>query len=265
MEKKKKSPQSQRLDEFRLSTGYSITEFSNQCQIKSPSTFHKVISEGLTPSPKILDKVIKRFPMLNHDWVVLGYGEMIVKGLQTQETGVNSLNKSNDSAYQYIIEALRDHDFALNTLSKNVEKAITQSDHETELLKIKVNEMANAIKEGQKFIVDKEAKRDAFFEKMHADELVKIESLDRKRLENIKKLDTERRENREAGQKKLSHKIYAYLKESRELIYSETRKSTEYALKEIKIALEEAKQQAIISSHENISEQFGKHTINKKD
>ena len=254
MEKKKKSPQSQRLDEFRLSTGYSITEFSNQCQIKSPSTFHKVISEGLTPSSKILDKVIKRFPMLNHDWVVLGYGEMIVKGLQTQETGVNSLNKSNDSAYQYIIEALRDHDFALNTLSKNVEKAITQSDHETELLKIKVNEMANAIKEGQKFIVDKEAKRDAFFEKMHADELVKIESLDK-----------ERRENREAGQEKLSHKIYEYLKESRELIYSETRKSTEYALKEIKIALEEAKQQAIISSHENISEQFGKHTVNKKD
>ena len=254
MEKKKKSPQSQRLDEFRLSTGYSITEFSNQCQIKSPSTFHKVISEGLTPSSKILDKVIKRFPMLNHDWVVLGYGEMIVKGLQTQETGVNSLNKSNDSAYQYIIEALRDHDFALNTLSKNVEKAITQSDHETELLKIKVNEMANAIKEGQKFIVDKETKRDAFFEKMHADEMIKIKSLDK-----------ERRENREAGQEKLSHKIYEYLKESRELIYSETRKSTECALKEIKIALEEAKQQAIISSHENISEQFGKHTVNKKD
>ena len=254
MEKKKKSPQSQRLDEFRLSTGYSITEFSNQCQIKSPSTFHKVISEGLTPSSKILDKVIKRFPMLNHDWVVLGYGEMIVKGLQTQETSANSLNKSNDSAYQYIIEALRDHDFALNTLSKNVEKTIARSEHETELLKMKVTEMANAIKEGQKFIVDKEAKRDAFFEKMHADEMIKIKSLDK-----------ERRENREAGQEKLSHKIYEYLKESRELIYSETRKSTEYALKEIKIALEEAKQQAIISSHENISEQFGKHTVNKKD
>jgi len=254
MEKEKKSPQSQRLDKFRLSTGYSITEFSNQCQIKSPSTFHKVISEGLTPSSKILDKVVKRFPMLNHDWVVLGYGEMIVKGLQTQETGVNSLNKSNDSAYQYIIEALRDHDFALNTLSKNVEKAITQSAYETELLKIKVNEMATAIKESQTFIIDKEAKRDAFFEKMHADEMIKIISLDK-----------ERRENREAGQEKLSHKIYEYLKESRELIYSETRKSTQYALKQIKIALEEAKQQAIISSHKNISEQFGKHTINKKD
>jgi len=114
--------------------------------------------------------------------------------------------------------------------------------------------MANTIKEGQKFIVDKEKKRDAFFEKMHADEMIKIKSLDK-----------ERRENREAGQEKLSHKIYEYLKESRELIYSETRKSTECALKEIKIALEEAKQQAIISSHENISEQFGKHTVNKKD
>jgi hypothetical protein len=167
---------------------------------------------------------------------------------------VNSLNKSNDSAYQYIIEALRDHDFALNTLSKNVEKAITQSAYETELLKIKVNEMATAIKESQTFIIDKEAKRDAFFEKMHADEMIKIISLDK-----------ERRENREAGQEKLSHKIYEYLKESRELIYSETRKSTQYALKQIKIALEEAKQQAIISSHKNISEQFGKHTINKKD
>ena len=250
MEKEEKSPQSQRLDKFRVSTGYSITEFGNQCEIKSPSTLHKIISEGLAPSSKVLDKVIKRFPMLNHDWVVLGYGEMIVKGLQTQETSANSLNKSNDSAYQYIIEALRDHDFALNTLSKNVEKAIAKSEYETELLKIKVNEMAVAIKEGQAFIVDKETKRDAFFEKMHADELVKIESLDKKRLENIRRLDTERRVNREEGQSKLSEKIYQYLKESRELIFQ---------------ALNKAKNEAVNESHEKFNVQLGEHTINKKD
>jgi len=238
MEKEEKSPQSQRLDAFRKSTGYSITEFGHQCEIKSPSTLHKIISEGISPSPKVLDKVIKRFPMLNHDWVVLGYGEMIVKGLQTQEINANSLSKSTDSAYQYIIEALRDHDFALNTLSKNVEKAMANSVHETEVLKIKVDEMLSTMKVGTEFIIEKEAKRDAFFEKMHANEMVKIKALDK-----------ERRENREKGQKILSERIYQYLKESRESIFS---------------ALNNAKEDAIMQSQENINKQFGEHTINKK-
>ena len=109
--------------------------------------------------------------------------------------------------------------------------------------------MANAIKEGQDFIVDKETKRDAFFDKMHADEQVKIHALDKKRLENIRKLDTERRVNREEGQEKLSHKIYLYLKESRELIYA---------------ALNKAKDEAVNESQEKFNKQLGEHTINKK-
>lgn len=123
-----KTPQSKRLKEFIDLTGYSLTEFSNQCGISSTSTLHKVVTNGNNPSSKLLDKIINRFPQLNHDWVVLGYGEMIVKGLQTQETSAASLKKSNESSYQYIMQALRDHDFALNELSLRIEKALLKSD-----------------------------------------------------------------------------------------------------------------------------------------
>ena len=263
MEKEKKSPQSQRLDKFRASTGYSITEFSNQCEIKSPSTLHKVISEGLTPSSKILDKVIKRFPMLNHDWVVLGYGEMIVKGLQTQETSANSLNKSNDSAYQYIIQALRDHDFALNTLSKNVEKEIVRSEHETELLKVKVNEMALALKEGQRFIREKEAQRDAL----------------------IKELDKKREEKMASEFFKLSDKVHNHLNDSRNIQVNQFEKAEQNYTLEMNNKLSEGitlinkamKKNAVDQTEYAINvflnkinpkrlfQKVGNHTINKKD
>ena len=84
---------------------------------------------------------------------------------------------------------------------------------------------------------------------MHANELIKINSLDKKRVATIERLDTERRVNREEGQEKLSQKIYEYLKESRELIFS---------------ALNKAKDEAVNESHEKFNVQLGKHTINKK-
>lgn len=78
----------------------------------------------------MLDKIIKRFPQLNHDWVVLGYGEMIVNGIQKQPTNANSLKKSMDASYENIQEYLENHDYALNYLANKIEKALL-STHKT--------------------------------------------------------------------------------------------------------------------------------------
>lgn len=116
------SPQSKRLKVFIEHTGMSVREFSKQCKLPSSSSLHHVITNGKTPSAKLLDKIIKRFPQLNHDWVLLGYGEMIIKGMQNQPS-VDSVRKSRDATYDNIKEYLDNHDYALNYLANKIEKA----------------------------------------------------------------------------------------------------------------------------------------------
>ena len=227
MSKKQISQQSERLALFVDKTGYSISEFSRQCNIASPRTMTKVVTDGIAPTSKVLDKIITRFPQLNHDWVILGYGEMIIPGMTKQVASGTSVLKSKSAAFQQIAEKQIETSFGINELALKVEQAMALNAQTTQLLTNKVEQMGVTIKEGQDFIIEKEKQRDAFFDKMHANEMVKIKALDK-----------ERRENREKGQAKLSQKIYQYLKESRELIYT---------------ALNSAKEEAIIESHKNIN------------
>ena len=231
------SIQAKRLMKFFESTGYSVNGFAQECNIPSTRTMTQIFTGGRPPSRKVLDKIIARFPALNHDWVILGYGEMIIPGMTNQASG-NSVLKSKGAAFQQISDKQIETSFGINELARKVEQAMALNAQTTQILTNKVEQMAIAIKDGQDFIVDKEKKRDAFFEKMHANEMVKIKSLDK-----------ERRENREKDQEKQSHKIYEYLKESRELIYA---------------ALNKAKDEAVNESHEKFNKQLGKHTINKK-
>ena len=124
----KKSPQSDRLQKFVDLTGYSINEFAKQCGIPSTRTLTRILTDGGRPSSKILDKIITRFPQLNHDWVVLGYGEMIVKGFDNKPVSADSLQKSTQASFGTIQQSLENHDFSLNELAKSVEKAITRVD-----------------------------------------------------------------------------------------------------------------------------------------
>ena len=78
MTKKEISPQSERIKKFVAKTGYSFNAFRKQCGINSPSTMHTIITEGKVPSSKVLDKIIKRFPMLSKDYIVLGVGDMML-------------------------------------------------------------------------------------------------------------------------------------------------------------------------------------------
>ena len=79
MVKKEPTPQAKRLKAFINKTNLSVTEFGKQCGIKSSSSLHGIVSEGKAPSTKVLDKIIKRFPMLSKDYIVLGVGDMMLK------------------------------------------------------------------------------------------------------------------------------------------------------------------------------------------
>ena len=249
------SPQALRIMEFLELTGLTKTEFGRQCGFKSARTMLAICSDGHSPTEKALTKIVERFPQLNYDWVLMGIGTMINKSFAKGPTP-DSLQKSTGSSFTQINKKLAANDLAVNELGIDVAAIIKNTEHNLliytqtmAMLTNKVEQMAITIKEGQDFIKKNEAERTAFFEKMHADELVKIHALDKKRLENIRRLDTERRVNREQGQEKLSHKIYMYLKESRELIYE---------------ALNRAKDEAVNESQEKFNKQLGEHTINKK-
>ena len=222
-----KSPQSVRLQKFVDLTGYSINEFAKQCKIPSTRTLTRILTDGGRPSSKILDKIITRFPQLNHDWVVLGYGEMIVKGFDNKPVSADSLQKSTQASFGTIQQSMSDHDFSLNELAKSVEKAINR-----------VDSMAQYVVESAKSSLEKqELMKDLFFEKvdnkmLEIDQLVaQLFSLIKERdqeardLEDkrIERLDTQRREITEKNTKilfdqftRLSSEIQNHLDQNRE-------------------------------------------------
>jgi len=232
---KTQSPQSKRLKQFVEITGYTVAEFTRQCQIASPRTMTKILSDGNSPTPKVLEKIITRFPQLNHDWVVLGYGEMIVKGLQNQETSANSLEKSSESSYQYIIQALRDHDFALNELSKAVEKANDKVDLTAQLVVKTTEQYRKEQKERASEFFEKNDLRSTSQEKFFINELDGIrKNAEKLEIENralIQKLDQERKERNQENFDKLSKKVHIHLEDSRnmlmQLIKEETKQGVE--------------------------------------
>ena len=221
------SAQSERLKEFIEHTGMSVSQFGKQCDFPSSSTLHNVISLGKRPSQKVLDKIITRFPQLNYDWVVLGYGEMIVKGFDNKPVSADSLKKSTQASFGTIQQSMSDHDFSLNELAKSVEKAINR-----------VDSMSQYVVESAKSSLEKqELMKDLFFEKvdnkmLEIDQLVaQLFSLIKERdqeardLEDkrIERLDTQRREITEKNTKilfdqftRLSSEIQNHLDQNRE-------------------------------------------------
>lgn len=137
------SPQSERLKQFIQHCGMSVTQFGKQCGFASSSTLHNVISLGKSPSQKVLEKIIKRFPQLNYDWVVLGYGEMIVKGFEKNPVSANSLQMSTDASFGTIQESLRNHDYSLNELAKMINTAILKSEQTNEILISKLDSLVD--------------------------------------------------------------------------------------------------------------------------
>ena len=117
-----------RLDEFILSTSMNYSEFSRQCGLKHPKNILAVCRQGQQPTGKLMDKIIKRFPQLNYDWVMLGYGEMIVQGMQRQPANANSVRKSRDASYENIQQFLENHDYSLNELANRIQKAMFQAE-----------------------------------------------------------------------------------------------------------------------------------------
>ena len=193
--------QSARLKQFIDHTGMTVSQFGKQCGFASASTLHNVIAGGKTPSQKVLEKIINRFPQLNYDWIVLGYGEMIVKGFQNREVSTDSLQKSTQSSFGSIQDSLENHDFSLNELAKSVEKALVKVD----------NISNNLLKTSQQIFQTQEKAQLLMFEKIDN----KIASLDALQTKLIIDLKDKEHDTRKAVDDRITK-----LDEQRRLIWS---------------------------------------------
>ena len=201
------TPQSLRLKEFIDITGYSVFEFGKQCGIPSSKTMSDIIVKGKVPSPKVLDKIINRFPQLNHDWVVLGYGEMIVKGIRNQATDAHSLEKSQSATFENIQQNLINHDFAINELANMIQKALKSNSetllafhnklaiYEENMAKLS-NQISQSIDAGKETLKDSYLNYRHFMDKHRKTAVIQIkealDTQDKKRWEYIKKADKKR-------------------------------------------------------------------------
>lgn len=273
------SAQSSRLKQFIEHTGMTVSQFGKQCGFASASTLHNVIAVGKTPSQKVLEKIISRFPQLNYDWVILGFGEMIVKGFQNREVSADSLQKSTQASFGTIQQSLYDHDFAINELAKSVEKAI-----------VRVDTMSQFLIEAAKNSIDKQVLMEKlFFEKVdnkikEVDEHVAqlffaLDQRDQERgdLEDkrIERLDMQRRKIQEKDSDKLfqefdrlSSKTKQYLDDASEKLHRDLKMEAQNILAQSLEALATGFQTVKDNSDKNTRkalEKLGELNIYKKD
>lgn len=253
------SKQSIRLAEFVKETGYSINAFAKECNIPSTRTMMQIIKEGKSPSSKVLNKIIKRFPQLNHDWVVLGYGEMIIKGIQNQPATASSIQKSKAATFESINERQINSDFQLNELTRRVEQSISVQLETTQLIQNQIikmdaqldqkvmvwdstiNEMIKDIKQESTAVIESvfkmlkeslEENKKSLNDVLDSKFEIRDKRFDKLVIEHtdlIHKLDLERKANMKKEAKEVEKKLLESIKQ----LQINLDKNTEKAIKEI--------------------------------
>tara|TARA_B110000902_G_scaffold261252_1_gene335683 strand:- start:311 stop:820 length:510 start_codon:yes stop_codon:yes gene_type:complete len=67
---------SERLSELINSLSLNINSFSNECGYPSSATIWRIIEQKKKPSNPTINKICNRFPQVNREWLLTGYGEM---------------------------------------------------------------------------------------------------------------------------------------------------------------------------------------------
>tara|TARA_Y100001970_G_C14235569_1_gene861585 strand:+ start:1502 stop:2575 length:1074 start_codon:yes stop_codon:yes gene_type:complete len=192
MEEQSTNPRSIRLKQFIDTTGMSLSEFAKQCELSSITTIHQVVKHHKQPTDKVLKKIIKRFPQLSYDWILLGVGEMLVMGAKDNHSG-HSVKTSTQATFSDISSKLEMHDHALNELNNVIKDSMNNLDKKMDLnveiiasvnLKIDtaINNMNNRVNNFIAYLEEQNEKAIKDFE-------VFVKRLEESNLKNEKKLD----------------------------------------------------------------------------
>ena len=69
----------QRIDLLINALNLNINSFSKECGYPSSATIWRLINEGAKPSNPTLNKICNRFPQVNREWLMTGFGSMFTK------------------------------------------------------------------------------------------------------------------------------------------------------------------------------------------
>ena len=73
------STPAQRIDSLINALNLNINSFSKECGYPTSATIWRLINEGAKPSNPTLNKICNRFPQVNREWLMTGYGSMFTK------------------------------------------------------------------------------------------------------------------------------------------------------------------------------------------
>lgn len=213
--------QAQRLKEFVEDLGLAVDGFRVQCGIKSSSTLYLIINDGKRPSEKLLQKIIKRYPQLNKDWVETGVGEMYLDQFtKHNNSSTGALQASRASQFSSIEESLMNHDFAISELTKMVQKALIQNHSDINRAFKTLSDLTEEVFDFKDWAEKKEATRIKFFDEAKKIHFEKITELDQERRAWIKDTDEVRKKWMEDKHDENRVWTESKLKENQDWIYS---------------------------------------------
>lgn len=73
------STPAQRIDLLINALNLNINSFSKECGYPTSATIWRLINEGAKPSNPALNKICNRFPQVNREWLMTGFGTMFTK------------------------------------------------------------------------------------------------------------------------------------------------------------------------------------------
>ena len=126
------NPRAERLKKFIEFTGMTAREFAKQCELKSITSILSVTNKNQQPTDKLLKAIIKRFPQLSYDWIILGSGNMLVTGSDAMQS-THSVDISTNARNNQINSKLEMHDYSLNELNNVIKDSMNNLDKKMDL------------------------------------------------------------------------------------------------------------------------------------
>jgi len=127
------NPRAERLKKFIEFTGMTAREFAKQCELKSITSILSVTNKNQQPTDKLLKAIIKRFPQLSYDWIILGSGNMLVTGSDDMQS-IHSADISTNARNNQINSKLEMHDYSLNELNNRINDSMSNIDRKADII-----------------------------------------------------------------------------------------------------------------------------------
>lgn len=105
----------QRIDELIKQMRTNPKAFAESIE-KTPTTIYTVLSGRNKPGYEVIESILKKYPNVNPDWLLMGEGEMF------RDSSTTPTQASVAAENSYLLEHLRQLESSFNRLSSQLEK-----------------------------------------------------------------------------------------------------------------------------------------------